>query len=73
MVQVAPREEGGEERRGTVAAEPRRPGSAVRLPGVNGKSRKAGKGRSLSKGELEELQEALDAYEMTKGDWSKAR
>jgi len=27
----------------------------------------------MTKGELKELKEALDEYEMTKGDWSKAR
>ena len=43
------------------------------VPEVNGNGRDSRTGRGMTKGELEELKEALEEYEMTRGDWSKAR
>src|SRR5437660_7572374 len=70
VVRGAPSGAKGEGRpgRATVERQPR-----FRAPGGNGPGRDARKARAMTKGEMEELKEALAEYEMTRGDFSKAR
>ena len=56
-----------------MAARPRPHWPRFGVPEVNGNGRDSRTGRGMTKGELEELKEALEEYEMTRGDWSKAR
>jgi hypothetical protein len=73
VVRGAPPGAGGKKRPGGVVAKPRPRRPRFGIPEVNGNGRDAGRGRRMTEGELEELKEALDEYERTKGDWSKAR
>ena len=73
VLRLAPPGEGGEKRPGSVAARPRPHWPRFGVPEVNGNGRDSRTGRGMTKGELEELKEALEEYEMTRGDWSKAR
>jgi hypothetical protein len=70
VVRVAAPREKGEGRRSCRTAEP---GASFRAPGANGNGRDAREARGMTRGEMEELKEALAEYEMTRGDFSKAR
>lgn len=70
MVRGAPTTEKGEGGPGRRTAEPR---ARFRAPEDNGNGRDVRQARVMTKGEMEELKEALAEYEMTKGDYAKAR